>query len=76
MTERKEVSVEYFDITFEVRGEWVPYSRGKSPTFNDPGEPPDGGYFEEYEIFHAGDNFTGILADEDEIIRLASEKLL
>ena len=53
-----EVSVKHENVIFNVKGDYIHKDRG---SYN---AAPEGGYFEEYEIFHEGENFTWLLSNE------------
>lgn len=63
MTEKKTVTVEHEGLEFEVSGDWEPRSGGNFyDRHGDPGTPPEGGCFEDYDILMGGKSIYELLA--------------
>jgi hypothetical protein len=55
-------TVEYEGIVFEIEGDYVPYHGGKAYSKRgDPGDAPEGGYFEEFDILINGVSICELL---------------
>lgn len=76
MTEKKTVTVEHEGFDFEVSGDWEPPVPGTMyDRHGDPGDPPDGGYFEDFDILLDGKSIYELLAPEaiDAIVEKAKD---
>ncbi|MFZ4617908.1 MAG: hypothetical protein ACOYM2_17140 [Rectinemataceae bacterium] len=65
MTRPETVTVEHEGFQFEVSGDWEPPVPGKFYARNgDPGDPPEGGYFENYDIKFNEESILDLLSSE------------
>lgn len=63
MTVKKTVTVEHEGFEFEVSGDWEPPITGTMyDRHGDPGDPPEGGCFEDYDILMDGKSIYELLA--------------
>jgi len=54
MTKHVRVIANVFNIPFEIEGEYEPYIPARHGPGGDPGDPPEGGYFDDYTISLGG----------------------